>query len=365
MGNKLSYCERRCQICTVSFRVKRVPTPEEEDAWHARDAAALQALQRNDGAGYDGSVISTEEMKGINTLRCLLQKPADFVPEEGDEDFERDSSCFLTDFAVHQGPYIYDSGTFNTVRHGVSEAKITNDNGNFGGEWGMPFHPACFEIFKRVCLRKLGFVDIDGLWRVRDLRGLFEYSMGCGFPPLSVRQYAFDDEKWHHKPGTEYLAANPVDIPGFQELLNHLSDSEDTSKEPNHQAPSPGAPSHSQSHSALTTSGTDIFSTLPPELLTEILWSLSARDIANLRLASRSFRTLPPILFKHLIRTEMPYFWEIDGLDPRGTDWADLYKMLQHNWSSGLLGLRNRVRIWHEAEKIVEMIQETNHGLTH
>lgn len=42
-------------------------------------------------------------------------------------------------------------------------------NDIFGGEWGMPFHPACFEIFKRVCLKKLGFVDIDGLWRVRDV----------------------------------------------------------------------------------------------------------------------------------------------------------------------------------------------------
>jgi len=35
----------------------------------------------------------------------------------------------------------------------------------------MPFHPACFEIFKRVCLKKLGYVDIDGLWRVRDVSG--------------------------------------------------------------------------------------------------------------------------------------------------------------------------------------------------
>lgn len=36
----------------------------------------------------------------------------------------------------------------------------------------MPFHPTCFEIFKRVCLSKLGYVDIDGLWRVRDVSAL-------------------------------------------------------------------------------------------------------------------------------------------------------------------------------------------------
>lgn len=73
----------------------------------------------------------------------------------------------------------------------MTEAKITNDvsncelarrstdlyqmliailqNDSFGGNWGMPFHPTCFEIFKRVCLSKLGYVDIDGLWRVRDV----------------------------------------------------------------------------------------------------------------------------------------------------------------------------------------------------
>lgn len=46
---------------------------------------------------------------------------------------------------------------------------ILLQNDAFGGEWGMPFHPTCFEIFKRVCLAKLGYVDIDGLWRVRDV----------------------------------------------------------------------------------------------------------------------------------------------------------------------------------------------------
>lgn len=108
---------------------------------------------------------------------------------------------------------------------------------------------------------------------------------------------------------------------------------------------------------------TDIFSTLPPELRTEILRGLPARDIASLRLASRSFRALPASLFKDLIRREMPYFWEIDDLDPRGTDWAALYTALRRDWTRGILGLRNRARIWREAEEIVDMIRET--GLAH
>jgi len=34
--------------------------------------------------------------------------------------------------------------------------------------------------------------------------------MGEGYPPLSVRQYAFEGETWHHKPGTEVFLRTPI-----------------------------------------------------------------------------------------------------------------------------------------------------------
>ena len=36
-------------------------------------------------------------------------------------------------------------------------------------DWGLPFHPTCFQIFKRVSLLRSGNVDVQGLWDWRDV----------------------------------------------------------------------------------------------------------------------------------------------------------------------------------------------------
>lgn len=158
----------------------------------------------------------------------------------------------------------------------------------------------------------------------------------------------------------KYLAANPVDIPGFQELVRGCTDV--STEEENSQSLSK---SSWQQSVGIDSSKLDLFSTLPNEILTEIIWYLSSRDIANLRLATRSYRYLPDILFKHLIRTEMPFFWEIDELQSGQTDWSQLYAKLKIDWRKNVLGLRNRERIWKEVEGIVDMIRDTNYGLVH
>jgi hypothetical protein len=61
-------------------------------------------------------------------------------------------------------------------------------------------------------------------------------------------------------------------------------------------------PSHSQIY--------DLFGKLPEELRDMVLAPLSSADIANLRLASRSFRHLPFTLWHDLIKKEMPWIWE-------------------------------------------------------
>lgn len=66
MGNKLSYCEPRCQICAVAFRVNRIPTPQEREAQMLGNEGAGDAhdgILHSPGAGYDGSLISADEMK--------------------------------------------------------------------------------------------------------------------------------------------------------------------------------------------------------------------------------------------------------------------------------------------------------------
>jgi hypothetical protein len=46
-----------------------------------------------------------------------------------------------------------------------------------------------------------------------------------------------------------------------------------------------------------------------------VLFQLMPKDIANIRLVSRSFNQLPGYLFIHLIKRHMPWFWEADELE--------------------------------------------------
>ena len=52
---------------------------------------------------------------------------------------------------------------------------------------------------------------------------------------------------------------------------------------------------------------------------------LSIQDVANLRLASSSFTQLPQSYFHHLVRSEMPWVWEIESLPPNQVDWYSLW----------------------------------------
>lgn len=122
-----------------------------------------------------------------------------------------------------------------------------------------------------------------------------------------------------------------------------------------------------------------------------VLSHLSSRDIGNLRLASRSFRQLPKQLFLRLIQEELPWFWEFDelragedkfwklflsesdsedGLAPmskadvlrsregnyvKNLNWLGVYKKLC-SLKKGMLGVRNRARIWNGVEEVVARI---------
>ena len=55
---------------------------------------------------------------------------------------------------------------------------------------------------------------------------------------------------------------------------------------------------------------------------------LSRRDVANLRLASLSFVQLPQTYFHQLVKTEMPWVWEIESLQPNQIDGHELWRKL-------------------------------------
>ena len=87
-----------------------------------------------------------------------------------------------------------------------------------------------------------------------------------------------------------------------------------------------------------------------------ILEKLRSKDIANLRLASGAFQSLPMTLFRKLLLQDMPWMWEVDEIPVAQKDWYDFYMKCKFCWS-GLKGLQNRRRIWILMEGIVEKIQ--------
>ena len=159
-------------------------------------------------------------------------------PEEDDEDFEIEAKCcFIT--GVSEGPPSeFDIDGLNPVRHGVAEAMINNgemlvsladfwtSNAPFLpiklqiDECTVPMHPACFSMFKRLSLKLLGIVDIDGVYlltsRQGDMSNRFE-----GFSQTSDLTLV-DDQFYSCVPGTEYLVAHPLHIPGLDDLMGIL-----------------------------------------------------------------------------------------------------------------------------------------------
>ena len=171
----------------------------------------------------------------------------------------------------------------------------------------------------------------------------------------AVRRAQYDG--YWHKIGSEYLVANPIDIPGlsqFLELLVHCasktdilggSDRPDESPTENRRTPS-SSPNPAK----------DSFSPLPPEITSMILDYLGSEDIANLRLTTPVFRQLPTILFRRLLFEDMPWLFEAKDLGVAKINWYDYYCTLKSTWMN-LKGLRNRRRIWRDVEEIVRRIQ--------
>lgn len=160
------------------------------------------------------------------------------------------------------------------------------------------FYPPCFDIFTRLLRQHLGRVDLDGLkdWHHHGCAG----SAFDTFPShIDVRDSS--EQWWSHKRGLEYLAANPTWISDLYPILWSSVHRE---------------PSFSTQNGAFDVPNTtpepqDIFSTLPGELKQEVLVHLGTPDIANLRMASRSFRQLPILLWRRLLQEEMPWLWEV------------------------------------------------------
>ncbi|KAF8850332.1 hypothetical protein BDZ45DRAFT_633073 [Acephala macrosclerotiorum] len=421
----MGYSENCCQICAVSINVARVRTKYEPESagwgysspeYYSGDptAARCTTFKEQSGCeniaheqaewihlagrgctfdgGYNGLKIGAEEMKGMNLPRYIVKRPEEMDPDEEATDYEKESNFFLTSQTTCP-PDDFEPGDLEHVRYGVDNffpqnycvVSMDDDMGV-----GVPVHDACWKIFERVCKMRLGNVDLQGfmaLW-ARQACG------NCGFQNMKQDPIIMEcrQQFWKHIAGTEYLGANPLQIPGLlfglsEHYVEYPSgDGVFMARDPRSEDP----PIHQNP--------SDPFAKLPAELKNTVLSHLPSKDITSLRLVSRSFRQLPKLLFLRLIKDEMPWFWELDELKQMDDDWwrewfknddPEKSNSEQHaesirrsrrgnftknvNWltiykqlcilKKGVLGVRNRARVWYLAEEIVKRIDNLRQRL--
>lgn len=112
----------------------------------------------------------------------------------------------------------------------------------------------------------------------------------------------------------KYLSANPLFVPCLGPILR-AAVNEDPSFNTNSRASFASLETGTITPAIATTSS-ELLSSLPPELGLQVLYYLSSKDIANLRLATRAFRQLPIFLFRTLVLREMPWLWEVWSDEP-------------------------------------------------
>ncbi|KAF4470833.1 hypothetical protein FALBO_2268 [Fusarium albosuccineum] len=295
---------------------------------------------------YNGHFISAEAMRGRTTLQCLVRKPDDWEPEPDDEAFEASGHFFLSGLGDYM-PDKFDSGpTVFPERHSTSMPRAENwFNELFvqATESSMPFHPTCLEIFKRASLHRYGVVDIECLTQWWGLEAAYDYFIRFPRHQAVLNGRGDEDIAWQYYEGEEFLAANPCFVPGLQALLSSTRRSKKSLKKYGN--------NYSELIPKVVSTGTapaDLFSRLPEELRMMILMQLSSKDIANLRLASRTFLLLPSSLFYRLVVRDMPWLYEAWSSLPISF-WATTTKSeeksRQRAWEAKVVKLRNKIEI--------------------
>ncbi|KAK7184551.1 hypothetical protein DPSP01_012858 [Paraphaeosphaeria sporulosa] len=266
--------------------------------YHVEHIAGPGCLNR---AGYSGHEIRVEEMRGCQVSQCLMRKSTNFEPLDDDEDFERKGEFCLSGLSDHMPSRDSDSPRVKPPRHGCERPRAENtiwDESEIE-QFAMPFHPWCFEVFKRTSMLEHGTIDAGGLtsWWLEEATAdrVFEARNHSDVSQCKAQE-------WDHWKGTEYLAANPLYVPKLRDILRQV-----ISTQPGF---SPRNSAFAISQGTTPDASKDMFVRLPTELQLEVLDHLLSKDIASLRLASRAFRYLPISYFQKLLNRQMPWLWE-------------------------------------------------------
>ncbi|KAJ5998541.1 hypothetical protein N7451_006351 [Penicillium sp. IBT 35674x] len=211
----------------------------------------------------------------------------------------------------------------------------------------FPFHPTCYEDILQRCIRQGDSKQIR-----RDV--LFDVFEGLNGGQYVRLQLIYGEPEppaeqvWYSNKGQEVLVANPVEIPQLDAEFDIIMKS---------QAKNAGQDQNSQ--------GKDVFNRLPLELRYDVFKLLPAGSILALKAASWVMHTttLPREFWRHRLRSEMPWLWEIHDIDVFESQelenkasklLLDIPVKSQYTSKNDdyILGLANRRRIWGVCEQI-------------
>ena len=194
-----------------------------DESWGDREHIA--GPDCNLTTGYSGYRITAEEMHGCRTFQLFCPKREGWKPEFNDEDFEKDPSVryFLSGVADSVDSKHPWNNVFVPSRHGQIKHRVCNWASAAGepAQAAMPFHPACFEVYKRASLHRYGKIDVAGLTDWYRVESTWHFTDKI-FPHDEAVKRAFKGKggkkSWNHLPGDEWIVANPCFVPALAEM---------------------------------------------------------------------------------------------------------------------------------------------------
>ncbi|KAF5571497.1 hypothetical protein FPANT_13535 [Fusarium pseudoanthophilum] len=218
--------------------------------------------------GINGHVLSVAQMKNCRNIRYLVPKPSNWKADSSDQLLEGSSGNLFYELEELLAP--------------------------------LPVHSYCLDIYAKASLRRLGYVDLNGLWHWREIRNMpASYGVDDRIPERIRKQIHLPqlerarqqwDWPWCHIPGDEWLVANPVEIPGIPRVLESCM--------------------KDLSIKGYTKQTTSLLA-LPAETIQHTLSFLDKTDLDNAAKTCRAMFKLAQPIFRISVMRDMPWLWEV------------------------------------------------------
>lgn len=348
----------------------------EESAVVERSFAAESLCSDEEDGTYDPTIISIEDASWSLDIQCLGSNEESPAPSK----IFISGNCHYADY----GDIDVESGSDPSGPDQVTTRKAYQDVDDEGPVF--PFHPKCFELFKRIIAFRKGLrlkaqLLPDGDWELNTscleidkdlLMGIFlelwegeshALDISYGEPPPPQDQY------WIPNSGEELFIADPGKRNDL--VVNAIHDKWHAMDY-----------QHTES---LTKPSNDPFAQLPLELLLIITSALQPRPLLNLLHASGHVRRRLDhniSFWRQRFEDDMPWFYEIhsflydllNGTDcdakcsttspdtswlagqslPHFFAWADYTTKPRLHFKGPFMGIANRRRIWGVCKQVVD-----------